>query len=151
MSKSTGKTFFVRCLTVLALLTFSAIASADRYQIIATKSYKGSISVNQPIEPAGMELNGVKVESVYFSTSEMEFMAIISNRTPMTVHPEIGVSLYDKAGNLIAVGKGGSFKVGSIKAGDRKDLKRKFHDFLDSYNNVASYRLVFTLKEKIRK
>ncbi|MBL4865262.1 MAG: hypothetical protein JKY67_02670 [Pseudomonadales bacterium] len=134
-------------ITFVLIFTSHAVFAATKSEVVGSLTYSHKMAPATPID-IGLELQGVKVESIYFSEN-MEALAILWNKTPMTVRPEIGVALFDKSGKLIGTGQSSAkFKSSSIRAGKQKNYTLQFDKFLNDYKNVAKFQLIFSIVEK---
>lgn len=128
----------------------SQAMAAGQYKIQGSKSYKANIKTQQPIQ-IGMEVSGVALDSVFFDKSSLQGFVILMNRTPVAVSAEVGISLFDARGKLLATGidvTGFSFTGDKVRAGDQKNVKLSFDKFLNDYSDVASFQLVFSVVEE---
>jgi hypothetical protein len=135
-------------LLAMLLSSLSTVALADTgYEVAASKTYSSRIKLQQPID-VNLEVNGVKLDSVFFDKEKVQAFVILLNRTPSSVSPKVGISLFDAKGKLLATGvdvTGFSFSGDNISAGDQKNIELSFGKFINDYKNVNSFQLVFSL------
>lgn len=149
------KNSLLRLMGIVLLLTvFSSSAIASGYDVASAKNYTAKIQLQSPID-INLEVNGVKLDSIFFDREKLEAFVILRNRTPSSVNPNVGVALFDKKGKLLATGidsTGFSFTGGDIDAGDQKNFKLDFSRYINDYKKVSKFQLVFSLgKEKKEK
>lgn len=137
-----------RFLLALIISIFSANAIADgKYDVTSVKNYSTEFKSNQPID-VNLDVSGVKLDSVFFEAKNLQAFVILRNRTPVSVNPTVGVSLFDSQNKLIATGidtTDFSFTGDSISAGEQKNIKLSFDRFINDYKEVASFKLVYSL------
>jgi len=136
-------------LLVSALLILSAgqVSAAPGFTIKEALTYTGKMTPNSPID-VGLDVRGVKLESIFFGDN-MEALVILWNKTPATVRPEVGIGLFDKSGTLLATGYASSkFSSSTVRAGKQKNVTLRFDKFIENYQNVAKFQLVFSVVEK---
>ena len=129
---------------LLFTLSASAVSAANKFEVQGTLTYSGTMAGNIPID-VGLEVLGVKLESVYFSEN-MSVLVILWNRTPNTVRPEVGIALYDKSGKLLGTGYQ-SYSIGrtTVRGGKQMNYWLHFDKFINDYSNVARFELVFSI------
>ena len=135
-------------LLVISLLTLSAgaVSAATKFEVIEAQSFSSKMIGNIPID-VGLEVRGVKLESVYFDDN-LQALAIFWNRSPNTVRPEVGIALFDKSGKLLGTGyQGDAIRRKAVGAGKKMNYKLYFDKFISDYSKVASFKLVFSIIE----
>ncbi len=87
--------------------------------------------------PLGLELDGLKVNSIFFNTRELKTSWLkdatfgiraqveVTNSAKSDRIPGFAVAVFDKAGNLLGVASGGT-KVGVVKAGASETFDLNF-------------------------
>ncbi|PIE43020.1 MAG: hypothetical protein CSA50_07445 [Gammaproteobacteria bacterium] len=136
-------------LVVFSLLTSQSSLAEDGYKVVASKTFSTRLKTQQPID-IGLEVNGVRLNSIFFDKDKMEAFLIFRNRTPVKVTTEVGVALFDSSGKLVATGidvTGFSFSGDSVGAGEQKNVKLAFARFINDYSEARSFQLVFTIVE----
>ena len=129
---------------LLFTLSTGAMSAEQEFEVQGALSYSDKMVTNRPID-VGLEVRGVRLESVYFSEN-MEALVILWNKTPATVRPEVGIALFDKAGKLLATGYVKfSIKPTTVRAGKQKNYKLHFDKFVNNYSNVDSFQIVFSI------
>lgn len=133
-------------LLIISLFTLSAgaVSAANKYEVIEAQSFSSKMTGNTPID-VGLEVRGVKLESVYFGDN-MQALLIFWNRSPTTVRPEVGIALFDKSGKLLGTGyQGDAIRRKAVGAGKKMNYKLYFDKFISDYSKVASFKLVFSI------
>lgn len=138
---------------LLLLVVLGSVQAAEDAKVDASKSFYSKFAANTPID-VNLQVQGVSLNSVYFSQGDRTALAIVQNKTPQVVTPKVGVSLYDSKGNLLAVGeykKQGVFSSESVKAGEQNNVHLDFSGFVNDFNKVANFKLVFSVTAQQRK
>jgi hypothetical protein len=135
-------------LTVVLLVGLSSGAIADTgYIVSASSTFSADFRPQEPIT-VSMEVRGVMLGSVFFDDAKMNGFLILQNRTPISVTPKVGVSLYDGTGKLIATGidvTPFSFSGDDIRPGDQKNIELSFGKFINDYSNVKKFQIVLSV------
>lgn len=135
-------------LGALLSLSLPALASDAPAQkgVVGNGSFSGALVLDQPIE-MGIDVKGVKMQSVYFSGTEA--MVILWNRRPQSTKVTVDVAVYDKAGKMVAVGqKKFSLVAGTIRAGKQANYNFDFSSYLSSMSEAAAFSAVFSVAEQ---
>lgn len=135
-------------LGVLLSLSMPALASEAPAQkgVVGKDSFSGVMALDQPIE-MGIDVKGVKMQSVYFSGTEA--MVILWNRRPQSTKVTVDVAVHDKAGKLLAVGqKKFSLGAGTIRAGKQANYNFDFSSYLPNLSEAAAFSAVFSVAEQ---
>ncbi|PID43919.1 MAG: hypothetical protein CSB48_03805 [Proteobacteria bacterium] len=140
---------FTSFLFVFSLLASPLSLAGDGYQVVASKTITKQLGVQRPID-LDLEVNGVRLSSVFFDKNKLEAFLILQNRTPERVTTEVGIGLFDRNGRLVATGidaSGFSFSGDSIDAGGQKNVKLAFPKFINEFSEARTFQLVFTIIE----
>lgn len=132
---------------LLLLMALGSVQAAQDTKVDASKSFYSKFAANTPID-VNLQVQGTSLNSVYFSQGDRTALAIVQNKTPQVVTPKVGVSLYDAKGNLLAVGeyqKKGVFSSAAVKAGEQNNIHLDFSGFVNDFNKVATFKLVFSI------
>lgn len=132
---------------ILLISTIMSTATASGYEVNSTKNYYAKFIAQTPID-VGLDVNGVKLDSVFFDKNAMQAFLILRNRTPVSANPTVGVSVFDKKGKMIATGidvTEFSFTGESISAGNQKNIKLSLNKFINDFNDADSFQIVFSL------
>lgn len=131
---------------LLAGLSPVALAGTG-YEVSGSSTFASDIKLQMPID-VNLDVNGVKLGSVFFDTDKVHAFVILQNRTPIAVSPKVGVSLFDAAGKLLATGVDVtpfSFSGDNVGPGKQKNVELDFSKFINSYENVGSFQVVFSI------
>jgi len=149
--KNYTKTGQFGVIIALLLSVFSTVAIAGKYEVIGSKNYFAKIKVHSPID-VNLEVSGVKLDSIFFDKNHIQAFVILRNRTPVSVNPTVGVSVFDKAGKMIASGidiSEFSFTGDGIDPGEQKNIKLGLNKFISDFKDADSFQLVFSLGREI--
>lgn len=145
--KLVNRLFTRTLIAFLLILSTGTAVAATKNEVKGSITYSHKMVTGSPID-VGLEVRGVKLESLYFSEN-MEALVILWNKTPVSVHPEVGIALFDKSGKLLGTGTKSS-KLGSsnVRAGKQKNYTLQFDRFMNDYSKVAKFQLIFSIIEK---
>lgn len=128
----------------LLVLAAGSGQAGDRL-ITASTAWGGKVTLNQPL-PTPVEVDGVKVESVYFSESEA--LVIVWNKGTRSVDVALGLALFDGKGRLLATGRDVSgLRLGGngVKPGRQATFRYDFGDFVGNVGNARTFQLALSL------
>ena len=148
----TYKTLLASISFILLISVFSNVSATPLYNTTASKNFHSAFKAQQPID-IGFSVNGVKLDSIFFDKKTRQGFIILVNRTPAAVTTEIGVSIFDSKGKIIASGidiSGFSFSGDHIDPGEQKNVKLSFDKHLNDYSKAATFQLVFSMYEEIQ-
>ena len=145
------KTAVFALFSLLSISAFTTASAEPQYNVTTAKNYYAKFKAQQPID-IGLDVHGVKLDSVFFDKSNLQAFIILMNRTPVAVSAEVGVSVFDSKGKLIASGidvTGFSFTGDKVDPGKQKNVKLSFDKFLNDFSNAATFQLVFSIYEEV--
>lgn len=128
-----------------ALLLLAAGGHAGDRLITAATAWGGKVTLNQPL-PTPVEVDGVKVESVFFSGDEA--LVIIWNKGTHSVDVALGLALFDGKGRLLATGRDVSgLRLGGngVRPGRQATFRFAFDDFVGNVGNARTFQLALAL------
>jgi len=137
--------------SLLSLSAFTNASAESQYNVSTAKNYYAKFKAQQPID-IGLDVHGVKLDSIFFDKSTLQAFIILMNRTPVAVSAEVGVSIFDSKGKLIASGidvTGFSFTGDKVDPGKQKNIKLSFDKFINDYSDAATFQLVFSIYEEV--
>jgi len=149
MKRARSNSVITTLLFVVTLFSCQLSYAQDGYNVVASKNFSTKLKTQQPID-IDLEVNGVRLNSVFFDNDKLEAFLILQNRTPAKVTTEVGVALFDSKGKLVATGidvSEFSFSGDTIDAGDHKNVKLAFPKFINDYSQAKTFQLVFSIVE----
>ena len=141
--------FSFSTLLIISALIFStqAFSAEKRLTVLASKNVTGKFVAQKPID-INIDVNGVKLDSIYFDTKKLQAFIILRNRTPSTVTPKVGLAIFGDKNKLIASGedaKGFSFSSDNIGAGEQKNINLAIGSFLNDFKKAKRFQIVFSI------
>lgn len=131
---------------VLAMPMLAGAAEQAAAKAAASKGmFSGAMVQDRPID-IGIDVRGVKMESVYFNGTEA--MVILWNRSSKPARTVVDVAVFNKEGKMIAVGqKKFSLAGSSIRAGKQANVNLDFSGYLPNFSEAASFAATVGVSE----